>query len=73
MDYFVIEEEDRDVDSRRRDYYRLPGWAHTFFTIIALVAWFMFCLWLDFNGIVVGAGAALLLYLRWRDRLFGRV
>ena len=37
-------------------------------TGVALVLWTVFCAWAGFDSVVGGAGAAMLIWLRWRDR-----
>jgi hypothetical protein len=37
-------------------------------TGVALVLWTAFCVWAAFDSVVGGAGAAMLIWLRWRDR-----
>lgn len=37
-------------------------------TGLALVLWTAFCVWAGFDSVVGGAGAAMLVWLRWRGR-----
>ena len=37
-------------------------------TGVALVLWTAFCVWAGFDSVAGGAGAAMLIWLRWRDR-----
>jgi hypothetical protein len=37
-------------------------------TGVALVLWAAFCVWAGFDSVVGGAGAAMLIWLRWRGR-----
>ena len=37
-------------------------------TGVALVLWTALCVWAELDSVVGGAGAAMLIWLRWRDR-----
>ena len=46
----------------------LPWWWEGAWTAVGLVLWSAFCVWAGFDSVVGGAGAVMLIWLRWRDR-----